>query len=570
MSCQFQFCHYEGTTLPYCDNAFDVITIFMALHHIPDTEDFLREVFRVLRPNGLVVIREHDCSPESIRLFLDVQHGMYARVLNEVVESPDFCTTFQTFFRSKAEWVEKMKGAGLEEVTYKSYYANHQTQFHRLTNSTSSSSSSSHDYRGGGGAGGAGTATFIRNLLNSYYGVFRKGTGESSNDWAWQRDVSKELSSSDRTGESRHYSSNHRDSWHTSSGTYRNQSQYQPLAMLLKYAEIVLALRTRRYDAAGRAHSGAMLYIKEGFGGKIGKGLAAAFAVLCLLCSFTLGGVIQSSAAAEAMAGVFHIPPIAVGVAVGGLAAWILARGSDKIESACTAIVPFVCVLFSVASVAVLMLRREAIPDAISAIFKGAFTWKSGGAGVLGFLTARSLRYGVARGLVSNEAGCGTAPIAHVAAETKSPAAQGVWGMIEVFVDTVLLCTMTALAILVSGVPLVGEGGTMLAIRAFSAVLGKVAAPTLSVSILIFAFATVLCWSHYGSECLLYLTGKQSATKWMIPAVLICSVVGAVAAPALLWELTDLIIALMAILNISALLVCRRKVVEETRRYFDG
>ena len=342
------------------------------------------------------------------------------------------------------------------------------------------------------------------------------------------------------------------------------------LAMLLKYAEIVLALRTRRYDASGRAHGGAMLYIKEGFGGRLGKGLAAAFAVLCLLCSFTLGGVIQSSAAAEAMSGVFHMPPLAVGIGIGGLAAVILARGSAKVENACIAIVPFVCVLFSVASAAVLVLRREAIPDALSAIFKGAFSWKSGGAGALGFLTARSLRYGVARGLVSNEAGCGTAPIAHAAAETKSPTAQGVWGMIEVFVDTVLLCTMTALAILVSGVPLVGEGGTMLAINAFGAVLGEIAAPTLSLSILIFAFATVLCWSHYGSECLLYLTGKARATKWMIPAVLVCSVVGAVAAPALLWELTDLIIALMAILNISTLLVSRRAVIEETRHYFES
>ena len=341
------------------------------------------------------------------------------------------------------------------------------------------------------------------------------------------------------------------------------------LAMLLKYAEIVLALRTRRYDTAGRAHGGAMLYIKEGFGGKLGKGLAAAFAVLCLLCSFTLGGVLQSSAAAEAMEGVFRVPPLAVGIGIGGLVAIILARGSTKVENACTGIVPFVCVLFSVASAAVLILRREAIPDAFCAIFKGAFTLKSGGAGVLGFLTARSLRYGVARGLVSNEAGCGTAPIAHAAAETKSPAAQGVWGMIEVFVDTVLLCTMTALAILTSGVPLVGEGGTMLAINAYGAVLGEIAAPTLSLSILIFAFATVLCWSHYGSECLLYLTGKPRATKWMIPAVLVCSVIGAIAAPALLWELTDIIIALMAILNISALLVQRRTVIEETRRYFD-
>lgn len=342
------------------------------------------------------------------------------------------------------------------------------------------------------------------------------------------------------------------------------------LAMLLKYAEIVLALRTRRYDASGRAHGGAMLYIKEGFGARLGKFLAVAFAVLCLLCSLTLGGVIQSAAAAEAVSGVFGIPSLAVGAGMGVLCAWIIARGSAKVERACTVLVPFVCVLFSVASIAVLILRREAIPDALAAIFKGAFTWQSGGAGVLGFLTSRSLRYGVARGLVSNEAGCGTAPIAHAAAETKSPAAQGVWGMIEVFVDTILLCTMTALVILVSGVPLVGEGGVTLAIRAFGAVLGQVAAPTLSISVLIFAFATVLCWSHYGAECLTYLTGKPRAVKWMIPAVVISSVIGALAAPALLWELTDAIIALMAILNISALLVSRRAVIAETREYFEN
>lgn len=340
------------------------------------------------------------------------------------------------------------------------------------------------------------------------------------------------------------------------------------LAMLLKYAEIVLAVRTRRYDAEGRAHGGAMLYIKEAVGGRMGRMLAAAFALLCLLCSFTLGGVIQSSAAAEATAAVFHIPPLWVGLLMGVAAALILAKGSDRVEHACAALVPLVCALFAMAAVAVLILRRAAIPAAFAAIFKGAFSFQSGGAGVLGFLTAKGVRYGVTRGLISNEAGCGTAPIAHAASE-KRPAEQGVWGILEVFVDTVLLCTLTALVILVSGVPLEGEGGVMLALDAFAAVLGGIAPPVLAVSVLFFAFATVLCWSHYGGECLCYLTGKKGAAKWMIPLVLAASAVGAVAAPAFLWELTDLVVTLMAVLNITALLCCHRVVKAETVAYFE-
>lgn len=339
-------------------------------------------------------------------------------------------------------------------------------------------------------------------------------------------------------------------------------------AMLLKYAEILLAVRTRRYDERGRAHGGAMHYIKEGFGGRAGESLAAVFAVLCLLCAAMLGGVIQSNAAAEAVAGAFGAPPLAVGLLMGGVAAFLLWRGSARVERACTALVPFVCVLFSVAAIAVIVSRRAALPGAFRAIFEGAFSARSGGAGVLGFLTSKALRYGVARGLVSNEAGCGTAPIAHAAAKTESPAAQGLWGILEVFVDTILLCTMTALVILTSGVPLVGEGGVTLALDAFSSVLGRIAAPVLALSILFFAFATVLCWSHYGAECLYYLTGRKKAGKWMTPLVLGACVAGAVAAPALLWELTDLILALMTVLNVTALLIQRHAVVEETKDFF--
>lgn len=334
-------------------------------------------------------------------------------------------------------------------------------------------------------------------------------------------------------------------------------------AMLLKFAEIVLALRTRRYDEKGRAHGGAMYYIKEAFEGRIGKGLAGVFAALCVACAFLLGSVIQSNAAAGAMREVFHLPPLVVGVGIGALAALILACGARRVEDACSLIVPIVCVGFSVASVAVLILRREALPTALGAILAGAFQFESGAAGVLGFFTSRALRYGVARGLISNEAGCGTAPIAHAASHAKFPAEQGLWGILEVFVDTVLLCTMTALVILVSGVPLSGEG-VGLALAAYGAVLGDAAPPILALSILFFAFATVLCWSHYGAEALFYLTQRKKSRRLMVVLVAVGAVVGSVSASELVWELTDLVIALMAVINIAALVAKRREVIAET------
>lgn len=339
------------------------------------------------------------------------------------------------------------------------------------------------------------------------------------------------------------------------------------LAMLLKYAEIVLAMRHRYVDGAGVLHGGAMYYIKEAVKGRAGRVLAALFALLCLLCAVTLGGVIQSAAAAEAAGAAFGVPTPLTGALMGVAAAVVIKKGSDRTERVCTALVPLMCVIFTVAAVAVLILRREMIPSALAAIFREAFSFQSGGAGITGFLTARCVRYGVTRGLISNEAGCGTAPIAH-AHSKKAPAAQGVFGILEVFVDTVLLCTLTALAILVSGEAPTGEGGVTLAMHAFSDVLGGGAIPVMALSVLFFAFATVLCWSHYGGECLYYLTGNIRAAKWMLPLVLGACVVGGVAAPALLWDLTDLVVTLMAILNVAALLLSRHTVKAETKAYF--
>lgn len=339
------------------------------------------------------------------------------------------------------------------------------------------------------------------------------------------------------------------------------------LAMPLKYAEIVLACCHRQYDMHGRAHGGAMYYIKESFGGRVGRVAAGLFAVLLLATALTLGSLLQSNAAAAALQTAFGVPPLAVGLLLAVAATALLLGGAARIERACAMLVPILCVGFTVASLAVLIRCRAAIPAAFSAICKGAFTPVAGVGGVLGVLTSRALRLGVARGLVSNEAGCGTAPIAHAAANAPSPAAQGLWGVLEVFVDTLLLCTLTALVILVSGVPTVGEG-MALAIAAFGAVLGELAPPFIALSVTFFAFATVLCWAHYATEALRYFTRSSSASRVLIAAVGVATALGALFAPEVVWNITDLVLALMTLLNLATLFARRRLIVTETKHLF--
>jgi len=303
--------------------------------------------------------------------------------------------------------------------------------------------------------------------------------------------------------------------------------------------------------------------------GGSGSVLAAVFAVLCMLCALTLGTMVQANAAAEALSGVFSVAPVVTGAVMALLAVLILSKGASRVESACAALVPFVCLLFCVLSFAVLWLRRAALPQAFREIFAGAFRFESGFGGIVGALTGGAVRYGVSRGLVSNEAGCGTAPIAHAAANAKSPAQQGFWGIFEVFVDTVLLCTLTALVILTSGVTVEG-GGVFSAISAFGTVLGRVAPPLVALSVAFFAFATVLCWSHYGTEALWYLMQGRRAPRLFFLAVAVATVTGAVVAPALVWELTDTVLALMTLLNLSVLFLSRHRIVAATKAFFDG
>ena len=346
------------------------------------------------------------------------------------------------------------------------------------------------------------------------------------------------------------------------------------LAMVLKYAEITLALRHRRPTPEGGFTGGAPYYVEDGLKSKglprLGRFLAVAFAILCLVNAITMGSLLQINAAAGAMETGFGVPPLITGGVVAVLAVVTVLGGAKRISALTEKLVPFMTVGFLVVCAAVLILRRDRIPAAITAIWKDAFTVNSAGAGLLGFLTSRGIRFGVMRGLVSNEAGCGTAPMAHAAAEVDLPARQGLFGLVEVFVDTVLLCTVTALCILVSdsGPHAYGEDVTHTAGAAFSSVLGEWAGGFFALSILLFGVATVICWAHYGMTCAGYLMGspKSRRTAQGVYTVLLAAslAMGSVAAPSFAWSLADAAIAVMTLLNLLMLTVMHKEVKAET------
>ena len=344
------------------------------------------------------------------------------------------------------------------------------------------------------------------------------------------------------------------------------------VAMVLKYAEITLAVRHRALSPEGQLTGGAPYYIRAGLTRaglpRLGRLLAAVFALLCLLNAITMGSLLQINAVAGAMEEGFSVPPAVTGVGIAVLAVAAVKGGARRISAVTEKLVPLMTVGFLVVCLAVLILRRERIPDALASIWREALEPTAAGAGIGGFLLSRGVRLGVMRGLVSNEAGCGTAPIAHAAAHTDLPARQGLYGLVEVFVDTVLLCTVTALCILVSdsGPAAFGEDTVRTAQAAFSSVLGDWAGCFFALSIFFFGVATVICWGHYGMSCVSYLTRRRGAGGAYAVILAGSLVVGAVTAPTLAWTLADAAIALMTLLNLGILLLMNGEVKTETER----
>ena len=343
-------------------------------------------------------------------------------------------------------------------------------------------------------------------------------------------------------------------------------------AMLLKYAEILLAVRHRRLGKSG-FFGGTYCYVKDFFDAhrhfRAAAILSSIFALLMILNALSMGCVIQANAIGASMKGVLGIPPWLCGLFLALFLFPVLIKGSHGISALTEVLVPIMTAGYLILSAAVLILRRDAVGNAFSAIFQDALHPKEALGGVVGFLTSRALRVGTMRGLLSNEGGCGTSPTAHACADAKSPADQGIWGIFEVFVDTVVLCTVTALVILVSydQVEMLGQDGVMMTIRAYTCVLGDWAGLFFAVAILSFGYATILCWSHYGAESLRFLTNKKRYRSLYFGAVTLCVFMGTILAPEGIWNVADFSIAALTFINLITLFLLRREIKEETERW---
>ena len=345
--------------------------------------------------------------------------------------------------------------------------------------------------------------------------------------------------------------------------------------MCTKYSEIALAMQFRSTDENGVHKGGPMYYIEKGLG-KNWKFLAVIFAILGGLASFGIGNIAQSSEIAGAMNGLFGISPLITGVILSAIVAVVLIGGVKRIGQVTSYLVPFMAMFYIAAGIIVIIMRAGQIPAAFAAIFSSAFSFEAVGGGVFGYAIMVAMKQGFARGVFSNEAGLGSAPIAHAASSTEEPAEQAIWGVFEVFFDTIVICTITAMAVLLSGMPLGADALSAYAskgaaaVAAFNSILpGTLGGTIIQISLLFFALSTILSWSYYGERCWGYITGNNKVFDlvYKVIFILFC-IVGATGSGTLMWDIADTLNGMMAIPNLIALLGLSGVVAKITKDYF--
>ena len=342
------------------------------------------------------------------------------------------------------------------------------------------------------------------------------------------------------------------------------------VAMVLKYAEIVLAVKYREKHADGSYEGSAMRYIHAFFTSlgmkRFAKIISGVFAVLFLVNALTMGSMLQSGAVAEALHGTIGLPKLYIGLSLAVLTFFAIRQGTGALTRITGALVPFMSVGYVVLSLVVIISNRGELGDAFGLIIRSAFSKDAAFAGTGSFAFMAALRYGVMRGLISNEAGCGTAPTAHAIANCSSAAKQGTWGIFEVFADTILLCTMTALCVILEYGEAARYGGNymMMTLSAYSASLGDAAAYFLAVAVTCFGAATVLCWSHYGLSAALTFGGGRKTKNRFALAYCACVALGSVVSSELAWDIADLSMAIMIIINLTVICFMWREVKKET------
>ena len=331
-------------------------------------------------------------------------------------------------------------------------------------------------------------------------------------------------------------------------------------AMIIKYAEVTTAMLYRK-----NGHGGAPYYMEKGIGS---RRLALFFAGLILVSSFTVGNTVQSYAAAEALHVSFGVPKIVTGAVFAVVTFILLSGGVKRVADFSAVVIPVLSVGYVILSLAIIIKNGALLPSVFGRIMSEAFGVRAACGGIGGFLFSRAFRLGASRGVLSNEAGCGTAAFAHSAASCK-PAEQGVFGIFEVFVDTVLLCTLTALVVLIAfpaAVPSVD--GMELAAEAYST-LGTFGGAFVSASSAVYAVASVVCWSFYGQESLICLGTGKKVRRAYIFIYCAAGIAGAVFTPGFVWELADLSVSVMALINTVCLCLLSRESARATREFFE-
>lgn len=341
-----------------------------------------------------------------------------------------------------------------------------------------------------------------------------------------------------------------------------------------KYAEITLGLYYRKRNKDGEFVGGPMQYIEHGVKS---RWLAAAFAVFAILAAAGMGSV-QADTIEKTWQGAFGIPVWVTALIIALLTALVIIGGIKRIGAVASCIVPFMAVLFIVLALILVCANIAAVPAALGSIFTSAFTARSLLSGFAGYGIAKAMRYGFARGVFSNEAGLGSSSIAHSSADTREPVEQGLWGVFEVFLDTFVICTLTALFVLTSGVNTGSEDGAAVAMSAFTGVLGEFGTVAYSIILPLFAFTTVLAWAVYGAKSVQYLCPRRPRTATMAFNIVYIALIlgmglltffyeGALGAD-FVWLISDMTNALMAIPNLIALIVLSKQVVAITENYF--
>lgn len=334
-------------------------------------------------------------------------------------------------------------------------------------------------------------------------------------------------------------------------------------AMFLKYGEIVLAFLFRGKSGEG----GAMYYMRDGVGGALGAVLSSLFAVFCLLCALTLGSSVQANAAAESLK-VIGSPALFSGLLLASFTALVVFGGARRIQNITAKLIPLLTLFYIFLSLYACLKNAHALPSVLSRIFSDAFSPVAAVSGGGAFLSVRAVRYGVGRGLLSNEAGAGTAPIAHATARN-TPVSQGLLGVAEVFIDTFVLCSATAFVVLLAfEAPASDAGGVTLVLDAFALLVGRWTRVPIIFSVVLFVYATVICWCFYGERALAYLSPRPAWRRAYLVSFLVLLVAGSVFSGAFVWQVTDVSLSLMTLSNLLALLLLFPCVKKETCKVF--